>query len=471
MPLTAILCCYPRETTDIIFSGREKPLITAALKGLMAHGSIGRIVVSSSEALPGNCKQALEGLGLEVHYSRHIAPQKRLLEVMNDLNLNQACILNGYSFLIDAEQTSQLERLVHSGKRHAACVNTRSPFRYQAVITLDMVRRLAEKYESNVNPLKLHTALPASEIGLLDDPGKEFIGLDGLLWLILVYAMQSNDQTLVREIQSKMRRDLSMPKAVQRVFREKGIELAGQENGWNHAELFKACSLVQEYFTDRQKRLESVHKGRFLEIGYGDAPYSAMLHSLNFAKGVAIEPFSLPGNPNFKANKAQFARLLPTLSALLPEFNLPRDIPCTVTFETGFLDTCAFPREFFDYCFSVTVLEHVQNVAALMRELQRIMRPGAAMHHVVDYSGHIFCKDNRFPFYSFTKAQWLAKTSTLNLLRRSEIITDIQNAGFEVTVLNEERSMVLPDDIAPDWREYCTQDLTTVSGSYWCVKT
>jgi len=468
MPTTAILCCHPQGPDQILFAGGGTPLLAEILGRAVDNGVFDRVVISVSDALPPQSMDALRRFGFDIHACAQTAPQHRLRQAMDDLDLDRACVLNGYSFLIDPGQTARLEADMDATGRHLACTQTKSPFRYQCMVDRQAVRRLDEIRDTAVNPLKLHQALPASATLTVPPSAPERIGVDGLLWLLLVHAVRTGDMADVAAVSQSAASAASVPDAVEAVLRQHGLDLRSDER--EQAEIFKICSLIRDYCTVLRQGLGSVRKGRFLEIGYGNAPYSALLHATDFAEGVAIEPFARPDDPDFQRNLALFAGLLPPLARLLPAFRLPGSVPESVTFLPRFLDACGFSDNAFDYCFSVTVLEHVADVDALLRELHRVMRPGSTMAHVVDYGGHSFCTDSRFPFYAFSREEWLGRTRYLNLLRRGEMLAALAAPGFSVEVVREERSPLLPDTPDRDWSRYSRRDLTTVGGAYRCVK-
>lgn len=471
MSLTAIVCCYPQTTHEILFAGADANLFALSLQRLLITGTIENVVISTSQGLHDDARMRLEAMGFEVEYSSYAQPQRRIAEIVVKRNLDRVCILNGYSFFIDPVVTDSLEAEVLGGSS-LACAGLESPFRYQCVVDRPTAVAMAEEESGYANPLKLHTVKATASGGRSVAPPdvSAFVGVDGVLWLILLHAVHHGDHTVVDAIARRVASGLPLETACIAELQEAGLDLTAPGFAGRHGEIFKLCSLIQEYVFVWRVLIANVKKNRFLEIGYGDSPYSAYLMGTDFAQGVAVEPFSISDHPDFCANRSLLTGLLPGLCSLLPAFRLRQEQAPSISFVPEHLEECGFDDESFDFCYSVTVLEHVDSLVPLMNEAYRVLAPGGTMCHIVDYTGHGYCKDNCYPFYSESKESWLRKSQYINLMRHGEVVRILEDIGFEVSVLHREESTLMPSKIDADWKEYGTEDLVTAKASYWCVK-
>lgn len=471
MSLTAVVCTFPQSPEDIIFAGSERGLFGAAIQAMVTSGAIENAVISTHKDLNPESRNMLQQLGCDIIYSEYAAPQQRIAEVFRELDLDKACILNGYSFLADPAVTRQLDDQLRHGKS-LCCGGLESPFRYQCVLDRKTAEKLGSEVSSPLNPLKIHTspALDARTLALAEPDASTAIGRDGLLWLLLTHVMKSGDATLADALISELTSGVPLVDACTTLFKNHGLDCNTLGTIHGHAELYKLCSLIREYVYDLRPRIAPLRKGRFLEVGFGDSPYSAFLSSSDFATGVAVEPFTTPEDSHFKANMELVRATAPTFENLLPSLGISLAGLDNLTFHCNHLETCNLTAESIDFCYSITVMEHVQTLPELLKEMMRVMAPGGAMLHGVDYTGHHFCEDHLFPFYAYSHEEWLNKTHTLNLLRHGDVVHMLKTAGFDVQVLRQEKDHRMPTDIHPDWSGYGEEDLTTAKGAYWCTK-
>jgi len=88
-----------------------------------------------------------------------------------------------------------------------------------------------------------------------------------------------------------------------------------------------------------------------------------------------------------------------------------------------------------DFCYSVDVLEHVDDVRGVMRHHAKILRPGGVGVHAVDFSGHNAFAGTDIDFLTCPDWAWNLMHShliTSNRLRPSQVTGAALDAGLEV---------------------------------------
>lgn len=106
-----------------------------------------------------------------------------------------------------------------------------------------------------------------------------------------------------------------------------------------------------------------------------------------------------------------------------------------ILLQCGELDSFHFPAEHFDVCLCLDVLEHVKDLPALLKEIHRILRPGAEMIVTVpnwyDMIVSGILKIDPFHINTFTPWRWM------KLLKR---------AGFKIKLFRAVDFPILKSD-------------------------
>jgi SAM-dependent methyltransferase len=102
---------------------------------------------------------------------------------------------------------------------------------------------------------------------------------------------------------------------------------------------------------------------------------------------------------------------------------------------TRLTDTSEIPAQSVDLILSHSVLEHVSDPDALFTELKRLLKPGGAMLHIVDYRDHFF----KYPYHFLQFSRWtwnhLLNPGDLPRWRLGDHLKMLRQAGFAPTVL------------------------------------
>jgi len=143
------------------------------------------------------------------------------------------------------------------------------------------------------------------------------------------------------------------------------------------------------------------------------------------------------------------------------------------------------PDESFDFHFSVAVLEHVApaDLAPIMVEAHRLLRPNGLAAHEIDPGDHFAHRDDSITainFLRYTDAEWLRLAGNrfgyCNRLRASQFDHVFEDAGFRTRMRQgvvDARSMeALRQDfpLACDFRSFSAEDLCTISLSIYASK-
>lgn len=161
-----------------------------------------------------------------------------------------------------------------------------------------------------------------------------------------------------------------------------------------------------------------------LEVGIGATNSSCYeLAARGATTACAFEPF-VPLDP---------ARDSALLAACARQHSLPAD---TLTSRVRRLDSLASVADgSIDLILSNSVLEHVADMDALARDLRRILAPGGAMLHLVDYRDHFF----RYPYHHllWSEEMWQHHLNPGDLprWRISDHVEAFQHTGLHVEVL------------------------------------
>ncbi len=145
---------------------------------------------------------------------------------------------------------------------------------------------------------------------------------------------------------------------------------------------------------------------------------------------------------------------------------------------TSAVRTAAFgglPDASFDLILSNSVLEHVFDLAGLLTECFRVLAPGGAMLHRVDYRDHFF----KYPFHflQFSEKTWQGLVGPGDLTRRRfpEHLALMAEAGFTVEPLEITRDSEAFDRIRkhlhPAFRGFDREELAVTGASIFAVKT
>ena len=137
-------------------------------------------------------------------------------------------------------------------------------------------------------------------------------------------------------------------------------------------------------------------------------------------------------------------------------------------------DSAAIPSGSVDLVLSNSVLEHVADNDQLAAELQRVLRPGGRMLHVVDYRDHFFVFPYHFLLWSDAVWNRFLNPGDLPRWRIGDHIRAFTRAGLTVEVL---KATPIPEEfekvrarIHPRFANYSEQDLTTAYGTLYVTK-
>jgi SAM-dependent methyltransferase len=197
---------------------------------------------------------------------------------------------------------------------------------------------------------------------------------------------------------------------------------------------------------------------RILEIGIGATNSSAYeMAALGAASAIAFEPF-IPLETALDSTLLAECAQRHALSA--------EAITARVRRLTS-LDTVAAAG--IDLILSSSVLEHVSDMDALARDLRRVLAPGGAMLHLVDYRDHFF----RFPYNHLLWSdavwdRWL-NPGDLPRWRISDHVQCFERHGFRVEILQTKQLDAefakVRDRIHPRFTAYDAHALTTTFGA------
>ncbi len=139
-----------------------------------------------------------------------------------------------------------------------------------------------------------------------------------------------------------------------------------------------------------------------------------------------------------------------------------------LTHSVGSLEACADLAPI-DLVMSVSVLEHVMDLPAVVATFARVVRPGGYMCHTVDFSHH-------GTMFAAHEHQWQHLTDEtlrygVNRHRLSDMVRLFAAVGFDVEI---ERHIVVPPDAAvrasllPQFRDASDDDLATLQATLVC---
>jgi SAM-dependent methyltransferase len=194
-----------------------------------------------------------------------------------------------------------------------------------------------------------------------------------------------------------------------------------------------------------------------LEVGIGATNSSCYeLAARGAITAFAFEPF-VPLDP---------ARDSALLAECARRHALPAD---TLTTRVRRLDSLAAVADgSIDLILSNSVLEHVADMEALARDLRRILAPGGAMLHLVDYRDHFF----RYPYHHLLWSEDLwqrhLNPGDLPRWRISDHVEAFQRAGLRIEVLRAsplvEEFARVRDRIHPHFARYDEAAVATAFG-------
>lgn len=135
--------------------------------------------------------------------------------------------------------------------------------------------------------------------------------------------------------------------------------------------------------------------------------------------------------------------------------------------------TTGLPAGSIDCAVSVETLEHIpkRDIAAILTELRRIMRPDGLVLMQIDYGDHFKGFDpsiSSFNFLTYSEEDWApfqSRFQYVNRLRHSEYLQLFRDAGFELLSEQPDRRPPEPhilERLAPCFRDFSVEDLFTL---------
>jgi SAM-dependent methyltransferase len=196
---------------------------------------------------------------------------------------------------------------------------------------------------------------------------------------------------------------------------------------------------------------------RILEVGIGatnSSAYEATARGATLA--VAFEPF-------VGLDEKLDAELL---AECAQRHGLETNVIAAKVQRTTSLDLVADDR--IDLVLSNSVLEHVSDMDALTRDLQRVLAPGGSMLHLVDYRDHFF----RYPYHHLLWSdavwnRWL-NPGDLPRWRIRDHVECFERHGFQVEILRAAPVAAefekVRNRIHPRFKDYDESALSTAFG-------
>lgn len=266
-------------------------------------------------------------------------------------------------------------------------------------------------------------------------------------------------------------------------------------NYWFQKHVTKAVRLNDTFFEtmlDHYHELESyaaknqlaIKNQRVFEIGTGWHPVVPLCFYLSGAK--AITTVDLNGhlrseNLIYLFKKLQAYHAAGKLQKWLPQLDLqrleklqllsregnknPQQMLAKIGIEQFILDAASthFKDEYFDFCYSVNVFEHIAEKAlpGISHEISRITKKGGGAYHAIgvyDHFQHVDPSLSKFNYLRFSRKQWRLIDNDIqpqNRLRISYFRTLFESNQWQV--LEEIFQDAVPEDLAkinlhPDWQ-------------------
>jgi SAM-dependent methyltransferase len=241
---------------------------------------------------------------------------------------------------------------------------------------------------------------------------------------------------------------------------------------FRHGEMMvpeRAISAFESHFDCAKQRGELPSGFQSLELGPGDSVLSGFVaRAFGAEKAWLVDagPFAetgIEGCRELLDLLAARGRPLPGISATtLPEAMTQAGV---VYLTDGARSMAAIPDASVDFAWSQVVLEHIhrEDFPALMRELRRVVTPGSIGVHSIDFRDHLGGGLNNLRF-----ADDLWETDGFrnsgfytNRIRPREMIGLMEEAGFAVEVIDQQRWPALPllrDRMAPQFGKFTDED-------------
>lgn len=438
--------------------------LARTLSDLAEVGGVSRSVLSVSDVVPAGIRTELEEQGFDVVVSHHDQPQHRLLEVMDDLHADTVVVLTSYSLLPDAAALAEASRIVAAGGADMVFADEVIPPKFFMVINRQAATLLAETVERPVPPFVFPTKLGEAN-------------RDGRIVIQPLRGLEESGERFLWELFSA-----GKPNALPAPVFERFLAGCAPERRFDR-EAFRSFILGEYGLGDltgleaglaRMRRWDSsirlaMHinyaghlaphfpetRGAALEIGYGKTGMTAQLVGLAFARTMGVDPFkhSIEG---FQTTRAFLSDL--SESGLLPVPVLGGET-APPHFINSRLEEAGLESGAIDFCFSRMVLEHIDNMSVLARELGRIMRPGGVMIHEIGTQDHEDLSHIHFEFLRHSPEEWAAMDKGTNLLRPCDFVALFEAEGFDCEILERDVRIVRPKRLHPHWEGYADEDL------------
>ena len=441
-------------------------LFAEVLRGMLAQGLASEVVLAVPDYVDAGIRNTLEGWGFAVAAGAD-APQQRLAEVMAAQDYDACTVLTPYSCLVDGTALDAAWNGVESGSVDAVFTGKVVAPKSFAVMNRHGADVLAVAVAEPLPPFMFRTRLEETgrcrvmELAGLESASEEF------LWATLfagdVAALPS--KVLSRFLRGREHREWFSRKQFSRLLADvSGVQdflpleksLAPLDGaGVKLASQVHFLRKLAPHMPDRGER--------FLEIGCHDQPLLAALAINRFRAGIAVEPyvFSEAGIRGAKALALALSEHAPAMVPLEVTRTRQGDFQ-GLDFRKATVEELELDDGSVDFCWSKVVFEHVADVPSLSRELYRVLAPGAAMVHRIDFRDH--GRDHEavyinFDFLRHSREEWARMEQETNLWRVTDFVNLWQELGFEVEVLERRTRVVRPERVHPGWKDYSDEDL------------
>jgi len=431
---------------------------------LHERGILSRCILSIPDNVPANIVTTLNEEGFDVAISRHDQPQRRLAEVMEAYGSDSVLVLTPYSLLPEAEGVADALHLVTSGQADMAFADEVIPPKFFMVVNKKAVDVLVDKLDHPLPPFIFPAKLAEadSDARLSISP---VVGLEGaderFLWELFFAGKPSAlPQDVFERFIARTSLDLRFNKSAFQSFvlAEYGLDEMGglADKLDNMREWERSIRLAMHinhvrylapYFPE--------NRGAALEIGHGKTGITAQLVGLAFEQAWGVDLFK-HSREGVEAAR-EFLTFL--VGKGLLDASGAKGTVSTPNFFNCRLEEAGLESDSIDFCFSRMVLEHIDNMPVLARELGRIVQPGGVMIHDIGTQDHEDLSHIHFEFLRHSPEEWAVMDKGTNLLRPCDFISLFEEAGFDCEVLMREVRIVRPKELHPHWEGYADDDL------------